>query len=347
MAESTSRSPRAARPPQTSPDNPQVPRPRLVDPTAPPPAFPDPIPGILPFGSISTLSGETGAGKNALVSEWVARFQTGRTICHHPTNAPTAIGMIAGDRRWRTAKTWLDVAGCAPIQHVSLRDDPTFKWAKLRDWRTTPQVFAEVLQQLALPPGGLLIVDPLALFLPGKVNDYKDMAIGLAMLDQVLHPLQLTTLGIFHQSKQSADQSKGYSRPQDRILGSAAQIGFSDTSMFLMTPSELAIDYYGFGWVPHNAPAETFEFTRARTGLFVPYKGMLDESDEAQYDRPTQVLQQLVPDDTDGIDRQELVAKIVEQFGVSPATAYRDIDTLKKRRQVEVFAGRVIRRKPS
>ncbi len=322
-----------------------APRGRLVRPEDPQP-FPDPISGILPFGSICTLSGETGVGKNALLSEWVARFQTGRSICHHPTSPPTAIGMIAGDRRWRTAKTWLDVAGCLPILHVSLRDDPTFPWAKLRNNADVTKVFGRVLDQLALPPGGLLIIDPLALFLPGKVNDYKDMAIGLGVLDQVLYPRQLTTLGIFHQSKQSSDPSRGYNRPQDRILGSAAQIGFSDTSMFLMSPSELSIDYYGFGWVPHNAPPETFEFTRDKSGLFIPFTGMLDDSPDVELDRPSQLFL-LIPDDKEGIDRAELVEQGVEKFGVTPVTIYRDIAKLKERRLIELFASRVFRRKPS
>lgn len=326
------------------------PRSRRVTPPAPPApppsSFPDPIPGILPFGSICTISGETGVGKNALVSEWIARFQDGRSICGHPTAPPTAIGMIAGDRRWRTAKTWLDVAGCAPIAHVSIRDDAKFRWADLRDWRRVPLVFQEVLKRLALPPGGLLVIDPLALFLPGRVNDYKDMAIALGTLDQILAPHQLTTLGIFHQSKQSAEPSKGYARPQDRILGSAAQIGFSDTSMFLMSPSDLAMDYYGFGWVPHNAPAETFEFVRDKTGLFIPYTGLLDEAKEVEFDRPSQVFL-LIPDDDQGIERAELVDAAKEKFAISTATAYRDIDTLRTRRLIELFATRVFRRKPS
>lgn len=333
-------------PQSTRPKNPNASG-RLVrvDDSAPQP-FPDPIPGILPYGSICTLSGETGVGKNALLSEWVARFQTGRSICHHPTQRPTAIGMIAGDRRWRTAKTWLDVAGCTPIAHVSLRDDPAFPWAKLRNNGEVEKVFARVLDQLALPPGGLLIIDPLALFLPGKVNDYKDMAIGLGMLDQVLHPRQLTTLGIFHQSKQSSDPSRGYNRPQDRILGSAAQIGFSDTSMFLMSPTELSIDYYGFGWVPHNAPPETFEFTRDTAGLFIPYTGLLDESTEVEFDRPSQVYL-LIPNDNEGIERADLVEQAKAKFQTSSATVYRDLQKLLDRKLIEQFAGRVLRRKPS
>ncbi len=323
----------------------RIPGSRLVQPPDPH-AFPDPIPGIVPFGSICTISGETGVGKNALVSEWIARWQTGRPICGHPTNLPTAIGMVAGDRRWRTAKTWLEVSGCLPISHLSVRDDPKFPWADLRDWRKVPKVFAKVLAELGLTPGGLLIIDPLALFLPGKVNDYKDMAIALGTLDQILAPLQLTTLGIFHQSKQSSDPSKGYNRPQDRILGSAAQIGFSDTSMFIASPTELACDYYCFGWVPHNAPPETFEFTRDKSGLFIPYKGLLDEAGEVEYDRPSQVLL-LIPEDTEGIDRADLIELAREKFQISTATAYRDLETLKKRRLIELFASRVFRRKPS
>ena len=111
----------------------------------------------------------------------------------------------------------------------------------------------------------------LALWLPGHTNDYKDVAIGLGVLDQMVRPRGITVLGIFHQSKQVADKSQQYSRPQDKILGSAATIGFSDTAMYLLGPEDMSEPYYGFGWIPHNAKAETFNFVRDLWGLFVPH----------------------------------------------------------------------------
>lgn len=242
-------------------------------------AFPDPLPGIIPFGSICTLAGATGVGKTALFATWVERWLTGRSICGVPTNTPTAIGIIAGDRRWRSHRQWFDVAGCPELPHYSLRDDDSFNWHTLRNPIQTRDAFQRALDKLALPPGGLVGVDPLAIFLPGRVNDYKDVAVGLGALDQLLRPRDLTAIGIFHQSKQLTDRNQQYKRPQDRILGSAAQLGFSDTAMYLLGPEDLDTPYYGFGWVPHHAPPATFKFIRDTWGLFVPYKDQADRNE--------------------------------------------------------------------
>lgn len=236
------------------------------------PSFLDPIPGIIPFGSICTFAGASGVGKTALYATWIARWQANQAICGHPTNPPTEIGILVGDRRWASHRQWLDVAGVSSsIKHYSLRDDDTFQWNDLKLWPKVRDMFARALDKLSLAPGSLLIVDPLALWIPGRTNDYKDVAIGLGVLDYVIKPRQLTMLGIFHQSKQISDKSQQYARPQDRILGSAATIGFSDTAMYLLGPEDLSTPYYGFGWIPHNAPAETHKFVRDGWGLFVPY----------------------------------------------------------------------------
>lgn len=290
------------------------------------PAFPDPIPGVIPFGSICTLAGATGVGKTALTATWIKRWLDGRSICWHPTNCPTAIGIIAGDRRWRSHRQWFDVAECPELLHYSLRDDDNFPWNDLRLWLRVKDVTNRALDRLKLPPGGLVILDPLALFLPGKVNEYKDVAIGLGVLDQLIKPRQLTAFGLFHQAKQMNDRTQRYSRPQDRILGSAAQLGFSDTAMYLLAPEDLGTAYYGFGWVPHNSPPATFEFTKDDSGLFVPYRGVVDTSPDSSKDRPTQLLT-LLPE-TLSISTSDLFDLAKAQFSVSRATFNRDLKTL-------------------
>lgn len=245
-------------------------------PLAPAPAEPllDPIADLMPAGSICTLAGASGVGKTALYASWIRRWFDGKTICGHRTNSPKQIGILVGDRRWQSHRQWLDVAGVADdprLSHYSLRDDDHFPWNDLRLWPKVKDLFSRALDKLKLEPGATLIVDPMPIWIPGKVNDYKDVAIGIGTLDHVLKPRGISTLAVFHQSKQIADKSQQYKRPQDRILGSAAQIGFSDTAMYLLGPEDLDTSYYGFGAVPHNSKSETWKFTRDAWGMFVPY----------------------------------------------------------------------------
>jgi len=280
-----------------SPDAPHTPSERSAsNATAAPSSFLDPIPGIIPFGSICTFAGASGVGKTALYASWVRRWLDGQDICGHPTNKPTEIGVLVGDRRWASHRQWLDAAGVqeGEIKHYSLRDDDSFPWNDLRLWPKVSDLFNRALDKLDLAPGALLLTDPMALWLPGRTNDYKDVAIGLGVMDRCIKPRFLTNIGIFHQSKQIADKSQQYVRPQDKILGSAATIGFSDTAMYLLGPEDLGTNYYGFGWVPHNALAETFKFVRDAWGLFVPY---LESSD---FDHIEAVFEQ-IPTDSYGV----------------------------------------------
>lgn len=298
---------------------PSMPTPPNDAPTpATPATFPDPIPGIIPFGSICTFAGASGVGKTCLYATWIKRWQTGQTICHHETHRPVEIGVLVGDRRWQSHRQWFDAAGIDDnsLKHYSLRDDDTFVWNDLRLGPKVKDMFSKALDRLNLAPGSLLLVDPLALWLSGKVNDYKDVAIGLGVLDSVIRPRQLTMLGIFHQSKQIADKSQQYTRPQDRILGSAATIGFSDTAMYLLGPEDLDTPYYGFGWVPHNAKAETFKFTKDAWGLFIPY----GETDD--YDR-IEVVFEHIPNDTHGITTGQLLHRLeAKQIEISRRTVF-------------------------
>lgn len=236
-------------------------------------SYPDPIPVILPHGSICTLSGASGVGKTALVSGWIARWQRGASINGHATNTPTEIGLLAVDRPWRDYASWHERAGVAPIKHLALRDDYNFDWNVFREWRHVPTLFGQLLDrpELNLAPGSLLIIDPLPLFIPGRLNDYKDTAIGMGLLDKVLRARQLTLLGIFHVAKQKANVQDRYLRAQDRILGSGGQIGYTETAMYLLSPEESDEPCHVAGWIPHQAKEETFRYKRDDSGLFVPF----------------------------------------------------------------------------
>lgn len=326
---------------QSPPQPPQPPHPLTLASPLINPTYPDPIPGIFPFGTICTFSGLSGVGKTAMIASWLDRWTSNRTICHHPTTRPTAIGIIAMDRRWQSHRRWFELAGVADkIVHYSARDDPRFQWGALRQWQKIPLIFGQLLDRLELPPGALVICDPLALFIPGDTNKYKDVAIGIGELDQVVLPRKISVLGVFHQSKPSADPSQRQLRPQDRIMGSGGQLGFSDTAMYMMSPEEAQAPFTVFGWVPHNAPAESFQFTRDPNGLFIPY----DEYDDIQLGE--KVLACLLPDRN--VSARVLMDGVMKSCNVSAATAKRYIGRLiQDGRIMQPARGRYRRTDPS
>jgi len=288
----------------------------------------DPIPGVLPFGTICTLAGATGVGKTALVASWVERWTRGATICGLPTNPQPVIGVIVGDRKWESHRQWFDAAGVTHLAHYSLRDDPGWNWDRLADRAAVPSMVDLALDNLALPLGGLLIVDPLSLFISGNLLDYKSVAISLGRLDSQLRPRQLTVLGIFHTAKQKANVHERYLRPQDRILGSMAQLGFSDTAFYLAGPDETGESYYGVGWIPHNAPSGTFALVRDKNGLFVSY----DATDDAMnLERAFACF----PEDGMTISANAVVYLVQQACGVARAQAYTYLKHLKEHGRIE------------
>jgi hypothetical protein len=239
---------------------------------APPTAFPDPLGALIPFGSICTLSGASGVGKTAFLASMIRALQggSGPTLFGQPLHPPTAIGVLACDRPWRDHNAWFQKAGCGDLPHVSLRDIANYQWDVLRRPAEIPKIFGKLIDAIGLPAGGFLIVDPLPLFIPGRLIDYKDMAIGFGLLDQQIQARQLTMLGVFHVAKQKANKNDRYQRPQDRILGSSALIGYSETAFYLLSPDEADRKTYEFGGIPHQMAPLMLEYTRGEDGLFVP-----------------------------------------------------------------------------
>jgi hypothetical protein len=244
------------------------------------PAHPlDPIPHIIPHGSICTFSGPPHVGKTTMLAQWCARWREGLDICGHPTNCPPKIAILAADRRWQSAQQTFTAAGCGDIAHLSLRDEAATNWKAFRFWQKLPEIFHEYIKRLELPPGSLLIAEPLSLWLAGNLIDYKSVAIGLGELDQVIRRHQITLIGVFHHAKERGSAEDQYVHAHERILGSGAQIGFSDTTIYMLGPKSLGngkkpADHYLLGWLSHNAPEETFKFTRQENGLFAPYVGL-------------------------------------------------------------------------
>src|SRR5438874_1532377 len=169
--------------------------------TATPPersqAFPDPIPGVIPHGSICIVMGPAKRGKTALLAEWCARWQDQRTICGLPTQPPSAIGIFTTDHKWHLNQgQWFNQVGFPAIPHYALRDQPEMLWRKLRIPSYADEILNRGLDALALPPGGLVLIDVIGPFITSRLNDYAEVLGGLGTISQIMDRRQLTCIAV-------------------------------------------------------------------------------------------------------------------------------------------------------
>lgn len=299
--------------------------------------FPDPIPGIIPFGSLVLLVGPPKCGKTALLASWMARWRDGLTICGKPTNSPTALGIITTDHKWALNQgIWFARAGFPEIPHVSLRDDPTLQWrSTLRSVHGAHQLLDRSLRTLDLSPGGLVLIDVAGVFISNRLNDYNDVLAGMGAMSQTLDKYQLTGVCVGHMGKQRADPKERYLRPHERILGSGAQIGFSDTTMYLLGPQDTGQPYHTFGWLPTHAPEGEFHLQQTDQGLFEPYTGQLAPS--PKLDPILEAVVLAFPEPPETLTAIELIALIMSYARIEGETR------AKERITDLLLSGRIIR----
>lgn len=290
--------------------------------------FPDWLPHIIPANTINIVAGASGVGKTALTAEWMARWRSSRSICNLPTTLPTGgLGIIVCDRKWSSHKQWFEAVGFPEIPHYSLCDDPKFNPESLNNRLAIDAIFEGCIGKLGLQPGSLIVVDPIAIFISGNLIDYRQTAISLIKLARICVKHGVTLLGTAHMSKQKGKDDR-YMRPQDRILGSAAFAGYTDTQMYLLSPEDMGEEYYGFGWIPHNAPSDTFMFTRDTNGLFIPYEMPNKQND-------LDAIYQMITEDHSGTKTKEILRAAQEQLSLAQATFYRYLQELKEQGKIE------------
>ena len=208
-------------------------------------------------------------------------------------NPVPGIGYITADRPWADSRQWFDAVGFPEIAHYSLVEDRDFKLEVLTNRQTKMRgapLLEACIATLALPPGSLIFVDPIALFLGGDLLNYYTVAVSCMQIHRGLMDTHHTIVGICHTAKQKADTKDRYLRAQDRISGSGALLGFTATQMNLMGPDEAGNDdgTYHFFVNPHHLASFTYALTKdPHTGLFVfpdappvPSVGPLADLDE-------------------------------------------------------------------
>lgn len=296
--------------------------------------FPDPIPEIIPFRTLTIFAGAPAVGKTTMFIEWMHRWSTGRRIWGHPTNKPTKFYYVAADRGQTREEFYeridpnrVDCEFFSVVTRHSGIDHSNFhKDAHGRE------LLSHVVGQLQPIPGSHLILDPVApLFITGNQNRTRDVAASLIGLSRLADELQINITGMWHFSKQKADPNERYRRPQDRIAGSGAVSGFSDTQIYLVDPEPPRQPYHILGWNPRHHPPE--EFKCLREEYFVPYTGLDEVGTSPETDRPTQ-LYILIPEDGSGVAPSDLAATARDSLNISIASFWRDLRELTDRQLI-------------
>jgi energy-coupling factor transporter ATP-binding protein EcfA2 len=207
----------------------------LEEPSLPDMAIEDPdksyFEGLFPKGGIHLIGGPSGSGKTTLV------FQMYRALTSPPgsphstflgrTTYPAAWAYISGDRT------------AAKVLETQNRIGVSFKVFSLVDEKLVGEdlltrVFPRLPRFYGYRPNFVYIDGFTALCPNGDINNYKTVALWLAALQRFCEQKNLTLLGACHCTK--TKQGEKFLNPRQRIAGSVAWAGFSDTVVIIEPP---------------------------------------------------------------------------------------------------------------
>jgi len=218
----------------------------------------------IPRGQISILAGASGAGKTTLLLQSLAAWARGEVFLPELTWDASRVLYVASDRTVEEAKIIAERVGLPSdqdkITFYGLVDDPKLPSGLLNSPRA-------LLQYITTDKTyDLMILDPIGIFMDGSINNYKNVAMSLYFLNQFAKQHNITILAMHHTSKARTDFT--FQRPQDRISGSGALLGYSATQMVLISPEELKGDFFEFHVISHTRPAMMVFMIRGQDGKF-------------------------------------------------------------------------------
>ena len=278
------------------------------------------IDGILPAQQVHILAGASGAGKTTFLLQYLRDFLDGKQFFSHVAK-PCGLAYVGADRQEAEYTEKFALMGIEPFQLTSIVLNQRYKPRILSKPDKRDELLRHMVSEFraCIPDFGLLVIDPLSPLLPNKLGDYHEVADALVGLTRLCIEEEITIIGTHHATKLKPDTQ--FVRPQDRILGSAALLGYSGTHMFLSSPQENNEGLYVLTIVPHNAPPETHRLTREKNGRFAVVT-------DAQGVVEHHALLRLVPYEPDWIDFSTLKDKAKEALHISDATIYRRLNQL-------------------
>lgn len=182
---------------------------------------------ILPAEEVHIVAGPSGAGKTTWLFQMMGDWIAGAPIAGC-TSRPSAWLYVACDRSKEATKRTLERTGVAlPVNHlISLVDSHESSMSALSLFNRC---------RTRLPEGGVVFVDGLISLLAGNPNDYQAVRSLLVDLTRGCKRDHLTIVATTHATK--TREGERFLNPRQRILGSVAFGGFSDT-VILIEPAD-------------------------------------------------------------------------------------------------------------
>jgi archaellum biogenesis ATPase FlaH len=235
----------------------------------------DLIDGILPAEEVSILAGASGAGKTTLLMQVIRQLQRNQDIFGHPAKHDLSIGYIAADRTWRSYERLAESAQ-VDLERLKIRALIDDEAISLDKFESDPlQLLHDLIGQMNPRELDLVVVDPLVVFMGCDTNKYHLNASRLIRLNKWCKANKLTILGTHHATKARSDYS--FKRPQDRISGTSALLGFTSSQLFLADPTETGEPFHQWHIVSHHAPQTTIYLSRGEGGMFTQVENYVDD----------------------------------------------------------------------
>lgn len=263
-------------------------------------------PGILAAGSITLMTSRWKSGKTTLLSVLLSKLASGGTLAGR-TIAPARAVVLTEETEnlWEERHGRLNFPAGVHFAFRPFKGRPT-----IEQWKTF------IRELVADGPPGLLVLDPLAMFLPGHVENY-----ATGMIDVLSELHLLTSIGwaiwLLHHPVKGRNEYVLI----ERCTG--ALVGFVDIEVKLYRDPDsisprirrLQCDSrpYGFG--------EQFRIELTADGK--DYTAVPEEPDFSSYEDGLPVLQAMLGDSRSPMTRMQLWKSWLEDFDRPPLTTLR------------------------
>lgn len=188
---------------------------------------------FLPHTEVSLIAGPSGGGKTTWTFQTLERWLKGEPILNRKSY-PSPCVYVSLDRSYDAAEATLERMGISlPIPIISAVDKNI----------STLEAVIQAARD-AEPHAKLLILDGFARLVPGsKTNDYGEVAHFLSACTRRCKKEDITILGLVHAAK--TKENERYTNPRERILGSVAWAGFTETIIFISStdPDDVECKY--------------------------------------------------------------------------------------------------------
>lgn len=181
------------------------------------------IDGMVPANQVHLLAGPSGGGKTTLAFQMLSAMTTGEPFLGRWTRK-VAVAYVSGDR---PAESVLETQDRCKVSF------PIF--SAVDENLVGEDLLTKIFPRLTAVCGGrpdVIYIDGFTAFVPGGfLNNYAVVAKWLASLQRFARKMKVTIIGACHATK--TKEGEKFTNPRQRIAGSVAWAGFSETVLII------------------------------------------------------------------------------------------------------------------